>query len=180
MSNRFEEMSWLFSDMIHDMVAPSAVLKELNTVKEFRSGNSSYLAVHRMCLSHLIISLCKFDEIYREYRDERKEMPQAIQVPLDELKREIEKRKIYQFRSKYVGHAFEEIKVDGGKNKNILIPLKEGDKRLFTIVDGDHNKFYDWICPQNISENKGLSVVELIESVRDFCNKKCDVNQPRP
>ena len=161
MSNRFEEMSWLFSDMIHDMVAPSVVLKELNTVKEFRSGNSSYLAVHRMCLSHLIISLCKFDEIYREYRDERKEMPQAIQDPLDELKREIEKRKIYQLRSKYVGHAFEEIKVDG-KKKNILIPVEEGYKRLIAIVDGDHNKFYDWICPQNLSENQDLSVVELI------------------
>jgi hypothetical protein len=179
MSNRFKEMSYLFTDMINDMVAPSVVLKELNTVKEFRNGNSSYLAVHRMCLSHLIISLCKFDEIYREYRNERNEMPQAIQEALTELKKEIEKRKIYKFRSKYVGHAFEEIQVDG-KKKNILIPLEESYKRLLAIVDGDHNVFYDWICPQNISEHQGSCVVKLIESARDFCNTKFDITQPRP
>jgi hypothetical protein len=178
MSNRFEEMTWLFTDMINDMVAPSVVLNELNSVQEFRDGNPSYLAVHRMCLSHLIISLCKFDEIYREYRFERMGMPQSIQEPLDQLKQEIEKRKIYQFRSKYVGHAFEEIKVDG-KKKNILLPLADGYERLNAIVDGDHNKFYDWICPANLSESEGSSIVELIEITRDYCKVQSDIDSPR-
>lgn len=172
MNLRFEEMSWLLSDLLVDMTAPSLVLKEFGRIPEFVPENPSYLAINRMCLSHIIIALCKFDEIFVEYAAEFKTMPKDLYTGLKSIKSEIEQRKIYKFRSMYVGHAFKEERKGYKVLSRKPLSLVEGQDRLKTIVANDYIKFYDWICPQNIKESDGTSVVNLITKARDYCNLK--------
>ncbi|HDY7960741.1 TPA: hypothetical protein RQK63_004300 [Vibrio vulnificus] len=173
MDMKFEEMSWLLNDLLTDMVAPSIVLKEFDNIPEFVPENPSYLAINRMCLSQIIIALCKFHEIYskfNEYESEFKSMPSDLFNSLQSIDSEIKAREIYKFRNVYVGHAFKEER----KGKNILsrkpISLEEGESRLNRIVANNYLEFYDWICPKDINGSDGSSVVEIITRARDYCN----------
>ncbi|AUW07575.1 hypothetical protein [Vibrio campbellii] len=172
MSRRYEEMSWSLTDLVVDMTTPSVVFEEFDQSPEFVPDSPKYLAINRMCLSHIIIALCKFDEIFVEYSEEFKAMPKPLYEDLKRIKKEIERRNIYKFRSIYVGHAFKEDR----KGKKVLskkpLSLNEGNERLNKIVANDYLDFYDWICPQNIASSDGTSVVEIITGARDFCNKQ--------
>uniref|UniRef100_UPI001F15F2E5 hypothetical protein n=1 Tax=Vibrio anguillarum TaxID=55601 RepID=UPI001F15F2E5 len=173
MSRRYEEMSWLLTDLLVDMTAPSAVFKEFDQFPEFVPENPTYLAINRMCLSHIIIALCKFDEIFVEYSKEFKAMPKPLYEDLKRIKKEVEIRNIYKFRSIYVGHAFKEERQGRKVLSKKPLSLNEGYDRLTKIVANDYLGFYDWICPQNIASSDGTSVVEIITGARDFCNEQC-------
>ena len=175
MNLKFEELSWLFTDLMMDMIAPSIVFKEFGKIHEFVPENSSYLSINRMCLSQLIITLCKFHEIYSkfgEYDSEFKTMPQELFDSLQSIDSEIKRRDIYKFRNVYVGHAFKEIRKGNKIVSRKPLSLEEGQTRLNNIVANDYLEFYDWICPQDLKTSDGSSVVEVITRVRDFCNEQ--------
>ncbi|WP_241791498.1 hypothetical protein, partial [Aliivibrio fischeri] len=175
MNLKFEELSWLFNDLMMDMTAPSIVFKELGQIPGFVPENPSYLSINRMCLSQLIIALCKFHEIYSKfgvYDLEFKTMPQELFNSLQSIDSEITRREIYKFRNVYVGHAFKERRKGPKIMSRKPLSLEEGQSRLNTIVANDYLDFYDWVCPQDLKSSDGSSVVEIITRARDYCNEQ--------
>ncbi|UTW33192.1 hypothetical protein KF946_00975 [Idiomarina loihiensis] len=64
------------------------------------------MSVARMCISSMVIGLCKFDEITQYYGKEIRGFPDELKGEIYSIKQEIEKRKMYSYRSRYLAHSF--------------------------------------------------------------------------
>lgn len=153
---RLREMGWQLNDLVMDLKTPVDVAMVLR----IESGKIlEMMSLNRMVLAALFVNLCKLLEIVSHYGKEIRNFPDDVRSDLLEIKREIEKKGIYQYRSTYIAHAFIEEK---GQPKRAL-SLEEASQALRAIID------------------VGLSPV--IENVYAFCrwiyeqeNPRCVVN----
>lgn len=153
---RLREMGWQLNDLVMDLKTPVDVAMLLRI--EFAT-KLEVMSLSRMVLGALVVNLCKLLEIANYYGKEIKDLPDDIRSDLLEIKRKIEKKGIYQYRSTYIAHAFTQ---DKGQPKRAL-SFGEASQALRAIID------------------EGLSPV--MENVYAFCrwiyeqdNRRCVVN----
>lgn len=165
MNKRLTHLKWILVDQIVDLTTATCAIRDHIAIMNSESAPSPQWSIcyFRMCSTSLIISLSKLWEALNHYGKEINNFPTELRASCISLKQEIEKRKIYQFRSKYAAHIIDD------ETKEPL-SLTEGDKRYKEIVGeevSDLLKFCEWICPQ--SEPTNSSVVAVVTQARDHC-----------
>lgn len=112
---------------------------------------------NRLCLFHIIITLAKFAEFYKENKDV---LPRACHADLKDLVRSIDQRGILKFRNNVVGHLYEE------KTKKPLT-LAEVASRVELITQGDLQGFFLWVNDGKANPYP-TTVISVVERVRDL------------
>ncbi|WP_250441857.1 hypothetical protein [Caballeronia sp. AZ1_KS37] len=125
---RLREMGWQLNDLVMDLKTPVDVAMLLRV--EART-NLEAMSLSRMVLGALFVNLCKLLEIANHYGKEVRDLPDDIRVDLLEIKRKIEEKGIYQYRSTYIAHAFIQEK---GQPKRAL-SFREATQALQAIID---------------------------------------------
>jgi hypothetical protein len=126
----------VLNDFVGDLVAGTRSL-EIFESPAFASkiGPNTQLVLRRMCLSHLVVTLSKWAELYDKYKAL---IPSQTRAACLELRKEIEKRGIRNFRNTVVGHIWD------SKVKRPLTRA-EVDTRLAQVLGGSQQSFLTWI-----------------------------------
>ena len=167
--NRLIAMAWLLNNLTSDFRTPVDIFVQLRPVMD--SSQQNFMAFSRLCLSSLIINLCKFNEIIDHYGFEIKTyFPEDLRNSIYSVKSEIEKRGMYAYRSKYIAHAF--TKESGQKAKPLS--FEENVNSLMKVIDyglpvkENVFKFGDWVYKKD-DENSVVYInykaVQRIESL---------------
>lgn len=147
----------ILNDFIGDCVVSVMVLIEYRRVlSDDETQVTSLIAVNKMCLSYLIITLNKWLEFYDKYLNV---LPNNLRQECKALTREIKRRKVVEFRNKCVGHIWD---------KSTKRPLynSEINERLGNIIGDSISDFLYWINNPDGNEYP-KTVVSIIEAVRD-------------
>jgi len=114
------------------------------------------VTVQKICLSHLILSLCKFTEFYDRFKSL---IPPEHVVACKKLVRTITDKGVKDFRNKCVGHIWDN---DSGR------PLLNSEimARLDRMTDSDTEGFLKWINDPKANVFPA-TVVSIVETVRD-------------
>ena len=147
----------MLNDFVGDLVAGTRSL-ELFESPGFASKVDAniQLILRRMSLSHLIVTLSKWAELYDRYKAA---IPYATREACLSLRKEIEARGIRDFRNTVVGHIWDS---DVGR------PLmrSEVDTRLAAVLGGDQQAFLSWI--NNPTDNVfPKTIVAICEATRE-------------
>ncbi len=147
----------MLNDFVGDLVAGARSL-ELFESSAFvsKTGQNMQLILRRMCLSHLIVTLSKWAELYDQYKAV---IPADARSACLDLRKEIEARGIREFRNKVMGHIWED---------DLKRPLvrSEVDKRLAQVLGDSQEAFLLWV--NNPTANVfPRAVVAICESVRE-------------
>lgn len=126
---RLIDMAWLLNDLTSDLKTPVDLIFQLRPAMDENKQN--YMSISRLCITSLIVNLCKLKEIIDHYGAEIRSFPEALRKSLYSIKSEVEKKDMYAFRSKYVAHAFSKEK--GGQQKPLT--FDENVQSLIKIID---------------------------------------------
>lgn len=140
---RLIDMAWQLNDLVVDLKTPTDLVTLLKS--EINDGIQT-MSLSRMVLSTLLVNLCKLLEIINHYGKDMRQLPDSVGLELNSIKKTIEDKGIYSYRSTYIAHAFIQEK---GQPKR-PITLAEATQALIKIID------------------EGLNPV--IENVYSFCN----------
>ncbi len=156
----------ILNDFIGDLVAGVMVLIEYRAILlNDPAQKDALVAIQKMCLSHLILTLYKWLEFYEKYHSL---FDGELKAECKELTKRIKSRNIDAFRNKCVGHIWD-------KEKKRPMYNSEIDKYLNKIMLNDIQKFLLWL--NNPRGNKyPESVVSIIEKCRENIVKKHDIN----
>jgi len=117
-----------------------------------RISDNTQLVLRRLCLSHLIVTLSKWTELYDRYKAV---IPREARRACLDLRKEIERRGIREFRNKVVGHTWDSA---------VKRPLThdEIDTRLTQVLNGDQQTFLAWVNNprDNVFPNTVVSICE--------------------
>lgn len=146
----------LLNDFDGDLITSVNIFRDY--IERNRSGKISDVVmptVQRMCLSSIILTLCKYNEFYDHYKTI---IPKHSRSDARELKQKINKIKIVEFRNKCIGHIW---------NNETGAPLRHSEimERLMVITEGKIQPFLDWI--NDPTQKKANTVVSIIEKIRD-------------
>ncbi|HYA12737.1 MAG TPA: hypothetical protein VEF33_00190, partial [Syntrophales bacterium] len=114
-----------------------------------------YHGMRRMCQSQTILGLSKFLEFYGAYHDL---IPKDCKERCKNIKKGIEAKKIYDFRSKYVAHLID-------KETGRPLDLDQLDYYVASIFGEDERHFILWVNDQ--SKKFPETVVSVLERTRD-------------
>ncbi|QCT98424.1 hypothetical protein FEV13_16665 [Stutzerimonas degradans] len=173
MDERLNSLKWCFVDLIVDICTAVRAIREKITSPEFDQTDKYTQFYLRMCITSLILSLSKLDEVLKHYGKEINFLPIQIKDNLRLIKKEIERRKIYQFRSKYSAHVI-------NTDTRTPLSLKEGEERYDSIIGSDIAlilDFCDWLNPNPTSDS---SVVSAIVAARDYLKYNLGADGERP
>mgnify|MGYP005988121617 CR=1 FL=1 len=141
MTERIDSIRWVLVDLIYDFCGAAEIYRDYSSRESFNPyDDMEYLSAIRVCQTSAIIGLSRLWELLNGFGKEVNDTPEPMRSKLIQLRTEIEKRKIYQFRSKYIGHVFD----DDTKSP---IKIQDGYPRLMNIVGSDWESFYNWIFP---------------------------------
>jgi hypothetical protein len=143
LNERIKNFSWVLSDLIVDLGTSAMFYRECISKADFEPLKNKYHQGQvRMCHMLTIISLSKLCEALNGYADELKLCCSDNIIKSSwKFKAEIEKKKVYEFRSKYAAHVFDNM-------TNQPLDLKTGYSKLTSIVGSTPDEvlgFYDWI-----------------------------------
>lgn len=147
----------VLNDFIGDFITGVMVLHEYS--KQHREGKLQLvqmIPIQKMCLSHLVLALAKFEEFWKHYHDL---IPQEHRDACKSILKAMRTRKVSEFRNRCVGHIW-----DKGKQR----PLAHSEvmTALEAIAVPDFAAFLSWI--NNPKANTyPLTVVSIVETVRD-------------
>jgi len=165
MTHRLIHLKWVLVDQISDLTtATQAIRNRAKTINSSEPIDAESTAYFRMCTTFSIITLAKLWEALDHYSIEIKDFPPALKEECSSLRKIIEKKKIYQFRSKYAAHIID-------KSKKEPISLSEGIRRHHEIAGeslGDILDYCDWIYSENQS-SESQSVLSTVIEARDHC-----------
>jgi hypothetical protein len=126
----------ILNDFVGDLVAGTRSLEVFES-PAFASkiGANTQLVLRRMCLSHLVVTLSKWAELYDKYKAL---IPSQTRAACLELRKEVEKRGIRDFRNTVVGHIWD---------SKVRRPLTraEVDTRLALVLGDSQQSFLTWI-----------------------------------
>jgi len=147
----------ILNGFVGDLVAGTRSL-ELFASPAFSSQMkaSTLATIRRMCLSHLIITLSKWAELYDRYKAV---IPKDVRDACRELRKQIETRRVEKFRNSIVGHIWD---------KELMRPLTsaEIDTRLSQVFGEREESFLKWINDPK-SNVFPSTVVAICEHTRD-------------
>ena len=173
MTERIDSIRWVLVDLIYDFCGAAEIYRDYASKPSFDPHEDmESLGAIRVCQTSAIIGLSRLWELLNGFGKEVNETPEPLRSKLIGLKREIEERKVYQFRSKYVGHVFDD-------DTKLPIKLQDGYPRLIKIIGGDWEKFYNWIFPGPKNDYSN-SVVGIVTEYRDYCNSILGEHIERP
>lgn len=92
-------------------------------------------AIRRLCLTHLVIALAKWSELYKRYKEV---IPQNVSKEAKELSKGIDKRGVIAFRNKVAGHIWD-------NQAKRALTVQEVEERLSTVLGGNIDDFLLWI-----------------------------------
>jgi len=147
----------MLNDFVGDLVAGTRSL-ELFESSGFASkiGANTQMILRRMCLSHLVVTLSKWAELYDRYKVV---IPNATREGCLSLRKEIKARGILDFRNTVVGHIW-----DSKLNRPLM--SSEIDTLLSQVLGDSQQSFLTWI---NNPEGNVFpkTVVAICEATRD-------------
>ncbi len=145
------------NEYVGDLVAGTRSLELFETSPLFANVSGSMrLILRRMCLSHLIVTLSKWGEVYDRYKDV---LPSDALQACREVRQELDRRGVRHFRNTVVGHIWD--------NKlGRPLTASEVESRLATVIGNDLASFRTWI--NNPAGNEfPNTVVAVCERARD-------------
>lgn len=108
----------------------------------------------RMSLNHIFISLTKWYEIYERYMYL---FPEEVKHTAKALVKDIDARKVRDFRNKYIGHVLD-------ADTNQPISIQETDDFVNNILKGDIVSFLLWVNnPKMVDEKTVLGKTHIIK-----------------
>jgi hypothetical protein len=155
------------NDFVGDFVGGVMLFREWEI--QFKAGRVPEMLmvnVQKICLSHLVLGLCKFVEFYERFRNV---IPFEHRDVCKGLVREIKQKGVVEFRNKCVGHIWD---------TSLHRPLIHSEimTRLNRLTSCNLSGFLDWI--NNPKANTFPStVVSIIETVRDALMSQHGITQ---
>ena len=158
MKARAIEAYRILNEFVGDLVAGTRTL-ELFESPGFASKikESTLVTLRRMCLSHLVITLSKWTELYDFYKSV---IPADAKDACLKLRKEIDRRGIREFRNSVVGHIW---------HKKLKRPLtaSEIDSRLEAVFLGaSQATFLEWVS-NRVTNRFPETVVSICEHTRN-------------
>jgi hypothetical protein len=145
------------NDFVGDLVSGAMLFREWHA--QFAAGRVPEMLmvnVQKICVSHLVLALCKFVEFYKRFHQV---LPSGHRETCKTLVCEINQRGIVEFRNKCVGHIWDKEQQRPLIHSEIML-------RLTRLTDGDMSGFLNWI--NNPAGNQyPYTVVSVVEGVRD-------------
>ncbi len=155
----------ILNDFVGDLVSGVMVLIEYRAILlNDPAQKDALIAIQKMCLSHLILTLNKWLEFYEKYHSL---FDGELKNECKELTKRIKNRNIDTFRNKCVGHIWD-------KNKKRPMYNSEIEKYLNKIMLNDIEKFLLWLNNPTRNEYPD-SVVSIIEKCRESIVKKYNI-----
>lgn len=155
------------NDFVGDFVGGVMLFREWEIqFKDGRVPEMLMVNVQKICLSHLVLGLCKFVEFYERFRTV---IPSEHRDVCKALVSEIKQKGVVEFRNKCVGHIWD---------KSLDRPLIHSEimTRLLKLTGGNMSVFLDWV--NNPKGNTFPStVVSIIETVRDTLMTQYSITQ---
>jgi len=145
------------NDFIGDLIGGTMLLRYWDT--EVRAGRSPEILmvnVQKICVSHLVLALCKFVEFHDRFHQV---IPLEHRKTCKALVREIKQKGAVEFRNKAVGHIW-----DNEQQRPLI--HSEIMTRLTRLTGGDMSAFLNWINNPEANEYPS-NVVNVVETVRD-------------
>lgn len=167
-------IKWLLTDLMMDLVAAVGMGREVIAAHETQAMDKS-IGRFRVCNNSIMLSLFKLHELRIKYALFLKGLPGGVSANLYQDAKDIEAKKICQFRNKYAAHIFD-------KDTKKPISLAKGEELLIGITgkeNSDCQSFYDWIYPENWSVDKKC-VVSTVVALRDYCKGLPGGDRERP
>ncbi|MBU2875937.1 hypothetical protein [Marinobacter salexigens] len=147
----------LLNDFVGDCVASVMVLHEYRRILHGDEEQiTALVAIQKMCLSYLILTLNKWLEFYDKYSAI---IPDELRVECKALTKTLRQKKVNQFRNKCIGHIWD-------KTNQRPLHNSEINENLDIIVGDDLEGFLDWANnPKgNVYPNTFLSIVEELRN----------------
>lgn len=136
MKNKAIEAYTILNQLIGDFLGCTQLLKLFGPQYMGKDlSEQTQIVAHRVCMSHLIMTLAKFSEFYKNYR---KIIPQEQISSAKVLVKEIETRGVIDFRNKVVGHIWD-------KDNSRPLTKEEIEKKLNKIRKNNHTQFILWV-----------------------------------
>lgn len=150
MKERAIEASKLLNQFLGDLSATTQALLLFESHSHFpKLSVESRLSLRRMCLSHLIVTLSKWHELYKHYKNV---FPKDIENTLKALYKKIKTIGIIDFRNSVVGHIWHD---------KLNRPLSSSEvEKLLKDIYNDLEIFIKWI--DNPENNKFPNTVTSI------------------
>jgi hypothetical protein len=166
MSNRVREKAVhavdILNDFIGDLIGGTMLLRHwAGEVQAGRYPQSTMLNVQKICVSHLVLTLCKFVEFYQRFKSV---IPPEYQDRCKALLGAIDQKGVVDFRHKYVGHIWDKDRKRPLMHSEILAHLDQ-------MTDGDMSGFLAWVNNPGPDESP-FDVVSIVETVRDALRSK--------
>jgi hypothetical protein len=147
----------VLNDFIGDLITGVMLLRENSA--QHQQGKiplNMMIPIQKMCLSHLVLALAKFDEFWKHYQ---KLVPQKHRNDCLAILKILRDRKVIDFRNRCVGHIWD-------KKQNRPLAHTEVMNALAVIMEPNITDFLNWI--NNPTSNIYPStVVSVVEAVRD-------------
>ena len=156
----------ILNEFVGDLVAGTRSL-ELFESPGFTSKikSSTLVTLRRMCLSHIIVTLSKWAELYDRYKAL---IPPDTKPACRDLREQIDHRGIRTFRNSVVGHIWD------SKLKRPLT-ASEIDSRLAAILGENQAGFLAWINDPG-SNTFPNTVVSICEHTRNRIGEEHGLN----
>lgn len=136
MRNRILDAVDVLNDLVGDLVTGTNVLREYQALNVAGKIHGDLLpGIRRMCVSHIVLSCCKFIEFYDHFHDL---LPENQRAAAKALRREFNTRGMTSFRNKVVGHIWD-------NNQGRPLQLSEITQQLQVMMKNDVTEFLDWI-----------------------------------
>jgi len=156
----------MLNDFVGDLVAGTRSLEVFES-PAFASklGENTQLILRRMCLSHVVVTLSKWAELYDRYRAV---IPNGQREACLSLRKEIDTRGIRDFRNAVVGHIWDDT---------LKRPLvrSEVDERLARVLGDSQQAFLAWIN-NPVSNDFPKTVVAICEAARESIRAEHGLN----
>jgi len=151
------EAARLLNEFVGDLVVGTRTLDllEAPNIKSIVT-DAFRTTMTRMCVSHLVVTLSKWQELYDRYKAL---IPSDVREACRDLRKELERRDVRGFRNKAAGHIWD-------SDTKRPISGSEVDSRLATIYDGNFEHFLLWINDPD-SNQFPHNVVAIVEHVRN-------------
>lgn len=150
----------MLNDFVGDLIAGTWTLKLYQSHKISAVANqNTQLFVMRMCISHLIITVSKWNEFYERYKSI---IPDNIGKKAKILQKDIKRRGLVSFRNIVVGHIWD-------KRLNRPLTPEEIDIKLQKVFITDQKDFLDWV---NNPKNQKNTIVDMCETLRTSLQEK--------
>lgn len=145
------------NDYVGDLVAGTRSLELFEDSPLFASVSSSMkLVLRRMVLSHLVVTLSKWGELYDRYLAI---IPGDVRTAWQDLRKELDRRGIRKFRNTVVGHIWD-------NELHRALTVSEVESRLASVIGDGLLSFRTWINDP-AGNQFPRTVVAICERVRD-------------